>query len=286
MVPEPAMIAALRKGEWQHKFDHGHALVLAGGVGRGGAARLAARAGLRVGAGLVTVACPPAALLENAGRLDAVMVRPLRDGAALRRMLEDLRISAICLGPGLGLGARESGLLDTVRDLAQTRDAPLSVMLDADALTLLAQDARLCQALPPGCVLTPHRGEFARMFPDLATRLAGDGDGNAAMVQDAAARAGAVVLLKGACTLIAAPDGRVAQLDARGATATPWLATAGSGDVLAGVVTGLLARGVPGFDAARWASFLHIEAARSFGPGLIAEDLPEMLPRVFQRLGV
>jgi hydroxyethylthiazole kinase-like uncharacterized protein yjeF len=282
MVPDSALIAALRKSQAAHKYSHGHALVLAGGVGRGGAARLAARGALRMGAGLVTVACPPAALQENAARLDAIMLRPLRDGAALGAMLDDPRLTALCLGPGLGLGAREAGLVEAALQ------ARITVILDADALTLLAQSPDLRALLHPSCILTPHEGEFARLCPDLAAGLrdATTSDARAAIVTQAAQDLGAVVLLKGPLTVIAAPDGAVATSAASGDRAAPWLATAGSGDVLAGFITGLAARGVAPMQAAIWGAYLHLEAALDFGPGLIAEDLPERLPKIFRRLGV
>ena len=267
-----------------HKFDHGHALVLAGGVGRGGAARLAARAALRVGAGLVTVAPPPAALIENAARLDAIMLRAVRDAGALREMLEDGRIDALCLGPGLGTGEREAGLLRAVLGAA-----PRATVLDGDALTLLAGDADLFEVLHEGCVLTPHAGEFARLFPDVAARLDAPAEGGLPFskvdaAREAAARAGCTVVFKGPDTVIAEPGGRAAIHAAAYERAAPWLATAGSGDVLAGLIAGLLARGWGPFGAACAAAWLHVECALAFGPGLIAEDLPGTLPRVLARL--
>ena len=165
-------------------------------------------------------------------------------------------------------------------------------MLDADALTLLAGDPGLRAHLHGRCLLTPHGGEFARLFPDLAARLAADpGPGEPACSKRAAARQaaallGAVVLGKGPDTVIAAPDGRAVVSSAHGARAAPWLATAGAGDVLAGLATGLMARGFGAFEAAETAAWLHLEAARSFGPGLIAEDLPEELPKVFRAMGL
>ena len=265
------------------KFDHGHALMLAGGVGRGGAARMAARAALRVGAGLVTLCPPPAALIENAARLDAVMLRALKDGTALREMLEDRRITALGLGPGLGLGAREAGLLAAALDWG----GPL--VLDADALTLLSGDPALMGRLHRGCLLTPHLGEFRRLFPDLAASLTGAAASGPAFsardaAEQAAARCGAVVLLKGAATVIATPEGGAWVSDACYDRAAPDLATAGSGDVLAGLSLGLLARGFAPEAAATTASWLHVECARALGPGLIAEDLPEALPGVLRRL--
>ena len=164
-------------------------------------------------------------------------------------------------------------------------------MLDADALTLIAQDPSLFGALHKDCVLTPHGGEFARLFPDIADRLAapattGPAYSKVDATREAAARAGCVVLFKGPDTVIANPDGRSAINAAVYERAAPWLATAGSGDVLAGFITGLQARGFGPFEAACTGAWLHVEAARSFGPGLIAEDLPEELPKVFRALGL
>ncbi|MBI1172253.1 NAD(P)H-hydrate dehydratase [bacterium] len=272
----------LAKGQG-HKFSHGHALVLCGPPGRGGAARMSARGALRIGAGLVTLACPPGALAENAGRLDAIMLKPVADAADLREVLADPRISALCLGPGLGLDDRTHDLVS-----AAVQDGrPL--VLDADALTLLARDAALFAALHKGCVLTPHAGEFARLFPDIAAPLQapatrGPACSKVDATRAAAARAGCVVLFKGADTVIAAPDGTCAINAAHYDRAAPWLATAGAGDVLAGFIAGLLARGFPPLMAAESAAWLHVEAARSFGPGLIAEDLPEELPKVLRAL--
>ena len=273
-----------------HKFTHGHALVIGGPSGRGGAARLAARGALRVGAGLVTVGCPGEALVENAARLDAVMLRVVADGADLAQVLEDGRIRALCLGPGLGTGAREAGLVAAALERRGAPNAP-GVVLDADALTILSRDAGVFGALHGGCVLTPHGGEFARLFPDIAEKLAapavaGPAYSKVDATREAAVRAGCVVLYKGADTVIAAPDGRCAVHAAAYERAAPWLATAGAGDVLAGFIAGLMARGFSAFDAAGMGAWLHVECAREFGPGLIAEDLPEMLPAVFRRLGV
>ncbi|WP_209427843.1 NAD(P)H-hydrate dehydratase [Pararhodobacter sp. SW119] len=267
-----------------HKYSHGHALVLSGGPGKGGAARLAARAALRIGAGLVTLGCPPAALIENAARLDAVMLAPLRDARALADFLSDPRIGTLCLGPGMGTHPRAEGLL------AAALDARRGVVLDADALTLLARHEGLRAALHPGCVLTPHEGEFARLVPDLAAQLSADPADTAPVSKVDAARAaahrfGCTVLLKGPDTVIAAPDGTCAVSTAFGPDAAPWLATAGAGDVLAGMIAGLLARGFAPFAAAETAACLHLACARRFGPGLIAEDLPEGLPAILRALG-
>lgn len=276
----PALLARLAKHVDTHKYSHGHGLVLSGGVGKGGAARLAARGALRIGAGLVTLGCPPAAVLENAIALDAIMVRKVDD---LRPVLEDERITALCLGPGLGLGARQEALVAAA--LSQGgRDRRPYICLDADALTLLSRNAALFEALHERCVLTPHGGEFARLFPQIAAKMGAMSKIDAA--REAAAKAGCVVLFKGPDTVIAAPDGSYVTHAAHGDRAAPWLATAGSGDVLAGFITGLLARGFSTMDAAMAAVWLHVECARTFGPGLIAEDLPEALPQVFRALGL
>ena len=275
----------LWKGDRTHKYTHGHALILSGGPGKGGAARLAARGALRIGAGVVTLGCPPAALQENAAQLNAIMLRSLKSGEALTEALEDSRINALCIGPGLGTSEERRSLVE-----AGLRSARPTV-LDADALTLLARNARLLAALHPSCVLTPHAGEFARLFPDIAEKLdapasTGPAYSKVDATRDAAARAGCVVLFKGPDTVIADPKGRAAISSAQYDRAAPWLATAGSGDVLAGFITGLLARGFDPMQAAETAAWLHVECALKFGPGLIAEDLPEILPQVFRDLGL
>ncbi len=313
-----------------HKYTHGHALILSGGAGRGGAARLAARGAIRIGAGLVTVGCPPEALTENASRLDAVMLKPIADADALGRVLEDKRLNALCFGPGLGTQEREVALVAAALGVSGRVPPPLSpphegegsrdgqpsgpggaakalplplvgrgegwgatraIVLDADALTILAREPGLFAALHPNCVLTPHAGEFARLFPDIAEKLAalatkGPAYSKVDATREAAKRAGCVVLYKGPDTVIADPDGRCSINSAHYDRAAPWLATAGSGDVLAGFITGLLARGFGPMQAAETAAWLHVECALKFGPGLIAEDLPEQLPAVFRDLGL
>jgi len=273
----------LRKDPRAHKYDHGHAVVLSGGLGRSGAARLAARAALRIGAGLVTLAVPEPAIPEVACQITALMLRPLGklgEGAGhLATILTDRRVTALCLGPGLGLSGAEAGLVATA--LADGR----ACVLDADALTLLAQDQALRAALHPACVLTPHDGEFARLCPDLVAGLDHPEARNLA-VQAAAARLGCTVLLKGPATLVAGPDGRASVHPAMASGSRAWLATAGSGDVLAGILTGLLARNLPPQLAADLSVWLHGQAAARFGPGLIAEDLPDLLPGVLRDMGV
>jgi hydroxyethylthiazole kinase-like uncharacterized protein yjeF len=284
--PDAGAMRAALLGPDGHKYDRGHALVLGGGVARGGAGRLAARAALRAGAGLVTLAVPPAALIENAARLDAVMLRPLDGPAALSAMLEDPRLSAICLGPGLGTGAAHGARTRALVAAALETGRP--AVLDADALTAHADEPwELFAALHPRAVLTPHAGEFARLFPDLAPDPAA-GRSAVDAARAAAERAGAVVLLKGPATVIAAPDGRAAIHAAVYRAAAPWLATAGTGDVLSGMIAGLCAR--PGLEdpwpRAGLAAWLHAACARAFGPGLIAEDLPDRIPEVLRAHGV
>ena len=253
-----------------HKYTRGHALV-AGGAMMTGAARLAARAAARLGAGLVTVAAPEAAFPVYAAALTGIIVQPTSGLDAFQGLLADPRRNAALLGPGAGVG-------DETRDkvLAILAARKLTV-LDADALTSFAKNAEvLFGAIHSPCVLTPHEGEFARLF---AKSLGGSGS-KLERACRAARASGAVMLLKGNDTVIAAPDGRAAINPG----APPELATAGSGDVLAGMVLGLLAQGMPAFEAAAAAVWLHAEAARRFGPGLIAEDLVEGLPAALAQL--
>jgi hydroxyethylthiazole kinase-like uncharacterized protein yjeF len=290
----PEVRALLGKGAARagHKYDHGHALVLSGPMGQSGAARLAARAALRVGAGLVTVAAPGSAMLENACQLTAVMLRRCDGAEALAELLGDARITAICLGPGLGVGEGTAALVEVALRASAAR--LLGVVLDADALTSFTEAPERLFTLTHAArrvVLTPHDGEFARLFPDLADRLrAPPSEGPAFSrldaVRAAAVRAGCVVLLKGPDTVIADPDGRARVHVAAYDRAAPWLATAGAGDVLAGMIAGFMARGLGASACAEASAWLHVEAARVFGPGLTAEDLPETLPRVFRDLGL
>lgn len=264
-----------------HKYSYGHALIVAGASGHGGAARLTARAALRSGAGLVTICPPHPALAEHAGYPDALMRRGLDHAAGLQAILTDPRISALCIGPGCGVDR-------AVTFLPAVLEQPRPCVLDADALTALARSPDWPKALSGHHVLTPHGGEFARLFPDLAAQLAetparGPAFSRVDATREAARRCGAVILLKGPDTVIAAPDGRAC---IHSAFDVPWLATAGSGDVLAGLITGFLARGLAPMEAAAFGAFVHARAARRFGPGLIADDLPEQLPGVFRDLGL
>lgn len=283
-APRFADIAKGQSGAGRtHKFSYGHAVVLSGGIGKGGAARLSARAALRIGAGLVTLVCPQGALIDHAALPDAIMRRSVRDADAVTQFLADPRITAVCIGPGLGLHRARPLVAAALARVIPT-------VLDADALSVWVDEpTALFAMLHPACVLTPHLGEFGRLFPDLAARLAeapasGPAYSKLDAVRVAARRAGCVVLLKGPDTVIGAPDGRMRIHSAFGNLAAPWLATAGAGDVLAGIITGLLARDMAPLDAAANAVWLHAAAARAFGPGLTADDLPGALPGVMRDL--
>lgn len=256
-----------------HKYDKGHLVVVSGAAWHTGAGRMAARAGLRIGAGLVTLASPPDALAENAAHLTAVMLRPMEGGGGLAAILADERLNAVVLGPGLGGGEATRALVEAALG------SRAAAVLDADAISAWREaPERLFAAIAARgapVVMTPHDGEFARLFPDLAAVV-----GKLDRARGAAVRSGAVVLLKGPDTVVASPDGRASIAD----NAPPFLATAGSGDVLAGMIGGLLAQTMPAFEAASAAAYLHGDAAAILGRGLVAEDLPEALPRVFARL--
>jgi len=223
-------------------------------------------------------------LQENAAQLNAVMLRSIASGDDLVELLAaEQRRNTLCLGPGSGTGARQAEIV------AAALAAKRPTVLDADALTMIADDPVLRGAWHAGCVLTPHDGEFARLFPDIADRVKrtperGPAFSKVDAVREAAQDAGCTVLLKGPDTVIADPTGRAVVNAAQYDRATPWLATAGSGDVLAGFIAGLLARGNDPLRAAEIGAWLHVECARAFGPGLIAEDLPETLPSVFRNL--
>ena len=271
----------IKQNPAQHKYDQGHALVLSGGCGKGGAARLAARSALRIGAGVVTVGVESSGLAEHSAKLDSVMLRAIDSPEALSELLADRRITCVCAGPGLGTGKREKRLVKALLK------SGCRLVLDADALTIFAgSPAELFGSILGETVLTPHAGEFRRLFPDLHDRMVCGGAGNSKLdaALEAAARANATILLKGHDTVIAAPGGHAVLVPATGKDAAPWLATAGSGDVLAGLAAGLMARNWQGFEAACAAAWLNCEAARQFGPGLISEDLPESMPAVMAQL--
>jgi NAD(P)H-hydrate epimerase len=250
-----------------NKYSRGHAL-LSGGYPMTGAARMAARAAARAGAGLISIAVPEVALPIYAGALTSIMVHPISRPADFTHLLADSRYTALSIGPGAGVNqttrARALAMLGTGR----------AVLLDADAISVFAdRPATLAGAIQGPCVLTPHEGEFARLF-----HISGD---KLSRARTAAQASGAIMVLKGADTVIAAPDGRAIV----NTNAPASLATAGSGDVLGGIILGLLAQGMDAFLAAAAGVWLHGAAAANFGPGLLAEDLPDLLPGVFRQLG-
>ncbi|MDP6388699.1 MAG: NAD(P)H-hydrate dehydratase [Alphaproteobacteria bacterium] len=249
-----------------HKYSRGHAVV-AGGAEMTGAARLAAKAALRVGAGIVSVAVPAEAAIIYRITLPGILVRSIRDTGMFGEVIEEERVTATLVGPG-----NEVNPATRERALAALRSGK-GVVLDADALSAFEPTRDLLYSSIEGpCVLTPHEGEFRRLFDLTGDRLT--------RVREAAALCGAVVLLKGPDTVIAAPDGRAVINE----NAPPDLATAGAGDVLAGFVLGLLAQGMDPFDAACAGAWLHGAAAAEVGHGLIAEDLGDMLPAVLRKL--
>ncbi len=284
-----------------HKYARGHLVVASGPMTRTGAARMAARAGLRVGAGLVTLASPSDALAVNAAALTAIMLRQADDAEDWRALLADRRFSAVVIGPGFGVGEATRRIVEAMLAASPREGArDLGLVLDADALTSFSPDwdhlARLIRASGAAVVLTPHEGEFHRLFnkkvdeSDPLTEVSraaskvphqpADFIYKIDRARAAAQAVGACVVYKGPDTVVTAPDGRACI--AR--HAPPTLATAGSGDVLAGLIGGLLAQGMPVFEASACGVWLHGEAAALFGPGLIAEDLSELLPRVLANL--
>ncbi|GAC1042124.1 NAD(P)H-hydrate dehydratase [Rhizobium sp. No.120] len=266
------LVAENRPAQWQakipsagadvHKYKRGHLVVFSGGPNATGAARMSAMAGLRAGAGLVTIASPSEALGVNAGLLTAIMLHAVDDEAALRKWLTDQRLSTFILGPGFGVGEKARQFCLALADR--------HLVLDADGITSFRDEPQmLFDAFAEGptrLVLTPHEGEFARLFPDIA---ANEKLSKIDKARAAAKKAHAAIIYKGADSVIAAPDGRALI----NANAPPWLATAGSGDVLAGIVGGLMAQGVPAFEAAAAGVWLHGLAGQHAGKGLTAEDL-------------
>jgi NAD(P)H-hydrate epimerase len=256
-----------RPSPGDHKYTRGH-VVIAGGEAMTGAARLAARGAMRIGAGMVGIASPPVAAAIYAAAMPGVLVTPVARPVDFLALLGDRRISAILVGPG-------NGTNDTTRAHALAAlGTRRPVVLDADALNVFEGDVdALASSIRGPCVLTPHEGEFARLFGDLS-------GSKLERARAAAAMSGAIVVLKGADTVVAGPDGQASIAT----NAPPTLATAGAGDVLAGMILGLMGQGMPPMAAASAAVWLHGAAANAFGPGLIAEDLPEQLPGVLRGL--
>lgn len=256
-----------------NKYDRGYAVITGGGLLSTGATKLAAHAALRVGAGLVSVACDRASLPVYAASFQAVMNKPTETAQDFSALIADDKITGILVGPACGVNER-------TRDFALTAlNNNKKTMLDADALTVFAGRAEelfsAIKSSAASCVLTPHEGEFARLFAGVIDFQ----EARAARALKAAQTSGAVVVLKGFNTLIAAPDGRLAVNN----NASPYLATAGSGDVLAGMAVGLLAAGMPAFEAACAAVWLHAEAGSLLGAGMIADDIADALPQVFSQ---
>lgn len=244
-----------------HKYKRGHLVVFSGEADKTGAARMSAISGLKAGAGLVTIAAPGAAMAANAAHLTAIMLHPVDDKTQLEGWLADKRLQTFVLGPGFGIGDRARSFVSAL--------AERHLVLDADGISSFKDDPDQLFALfkgEPRLVLTPHEGEFARLFPDIA---GDDALGKVDKAVAAARRANAAIVYKGADTVIASPDGRALI----NTNAPAWLATAGSGDVLAGIIGGLLAQGLPAFEAAAAGVWLHGEAGQRAGKGLTAEDL-------------
>jgi NAD(P)H-hydrate epimerase len=254
-----------------HKYGRGHTLVFSGPLHATGAARLASHGALRAGSGLVTIASPPSAVIAHATQLTSIMIAPCKDAVALEGLLADERKNSLVVGPGNGVGER------TRQFALAALKTKRPTVLDADALTSFADNpAFLFAAIGGPTVLTPHEGEFARLF---GASISPDED-KLKRALSAAARSGAVVVLKGPDTVIADPDGRAAI----NYNAPPYLATAGSGDVLAGIIAGLMAQGMDAWEAACAGVWLHGETGRLGGRGLIAEDLPNLLPDALKRV--
>lgn len=261
--------------EHSHKYNRGHALIFSGGLTNTGAARLAAMSAARIGAGLVTVLSPSDALPVHAAHLTSIMLRETRTIQDALDCIKNRQVRAALIGSAYGLGIK------TRNDCLQLleKSSIRALILDADALSSFEKETpslfAAIHASQTETVLTPHAGEFARLFPDLAQD---DSLTKAEKATQAAIRAGGCIVYKGSQTIVAMPDGKYSYNE----NGTPFLATAGSGDVLAGMITGLLAQGMPVFEAASAAVWLHCEAARKIGAGLIAEDLPLMLPQILK----
>lgn len=270
-LPDPLM----------HKYSRGALLVLSGPRHATGAARLAARAGLRCGAGAVSLACPPDAADILAAHETAIMIKPFKDYRAFEQLVGDGKVSAVIAGPGAGVTSATRGLIRTALDSGS------ACVLDADALSVFANRTEaLIEAVMAApdrpVVLTPHHGEFTRLFPGLQDDNPDRGPaGKVEAARRAAALSGAIILLKGPDTVVACPQGRAAV----NTNAPPSLATAGSGDVLAGIIGGLLAQGMPGFEAACAGAWVHGAAAQQFGAGLTADDLADALIPVLDEIG-
>jgi len=261
----------LGKSGARHKYDYGHAVIISGPPGQGGSARLAAHGALRIGAGLVSVLASQKAQAEHAAHLNAIMVKTYANGSGFDDALTKLKPSAICIGPNLGVTANRRAIL------AQVLARKQSLCLDADALTIIASNPDIMPSVPHAqTVMTPHEGELRRLIPAAfkATTC------RMTLAQNAAQAMNCCVLFKGQDTIVSQPNLPNCIISSKPFHHAAWLATAGSGDVLAGIITGLLARGFSAFDAATLGAHLHLQCADAVGPGLIAEDIPEAIPHV------
>ena len=257
-----------------HKYDRGHAVVVSGPMESTGASRLGAKAALRIGAGLVSLATSKSAFYVNAAQLTSIMLSVYDGGGGLGDLLvNDPHQNAVLIGPGAGISEQ------TCENVTAVLASEATVIIDAEGLTAFEQNPQdlfgLIQGRNAPTIITPHKGEFDRIFPEL-----GNAESKLEQTKRAAEISGSVVIFKGPITIISAPDGLSAILG----DAPPWLATAGTGDVLAGMITGLCAQGMSPFDAAAAAVWMHAELARTFGPGMISEDMPALLPPLLQRL--
>jgi hydroxyethylthiazole kinase-like uncharacterized protein yjeF len=264
----------LNKSGERHKYDYGHAVVVSGPPSQGGAARLAARCALRIGAGLVSVLASHTAQAENAAQLNAIMLKSYVDKRDFAERLTALDSTAICIGPNLGICDESRAKLAD----ALSREIPLCI--DADAITLIAQDRdQMKPASNSQVIMTPHEGELRRLIPDaFATTSC-----RVTLAQIAAKSMNCIILFKGLDTVIARPDGAYTVVSSKPFRSAAWLATAGTGDALSGIITGLLARGFSVFDAAAVGANVHLHCADIIGPGLIADDIPEAIPDVLKR---
>jgi hydroxyethylthiazole kinase-like uncharacterized protein yjeF len=264
----------LGKSGDRHKYAYGHAIVVSGPAGQGGAARLAARGALRIGAGLVSVFSAQDAKAEHAARLDAIMLKTYSDDRGFADQLSALKPSAVCIGPNFGLSR------DHRNKLSETLSLRFPLCLDADAITLIAQEPDLIKAVSHAqVIMTPHEGELRRLIPNAFDKTSC----RVSLAKIAAREMGCNVLFKGADTIVARPSGDCIILKSKAFAHAAWLATAGSGDVLSGFITGLMVRGFASFDAAALGASLHLQCAEVIGPGLIAEDIPDALPSVLAR---
>jgi hydroxyethylthiazole kinase-like uncharacterized protein yjeF len=256
-----------------HKYHRGHTLVVSGPLPMSGAARLVAGAALRAGSGLVTLASSKEVLAANAASLTSIMLYRASSADDLRALLVDKRFNCVAIGPGLAPNKK------TRTKVLAVLSAQHQCVLDAGALSAFENDAgalfSTIKANPKPVVLTPHDGEFSRLFKDECLYSS-----KIERAQKAAIKSGAIIVLKGPDTVVASPDGMVSIAD----NAPPWLATAGSGDVLTGIIAGLLAQGMPAFEAASAAVWIHGDAACRLGPPLISSDLDEGLRRSFSAL--